>query len=157
VDGPPKLVRNLTYPPQTIDKKKIIDATVKAINSSGMSAGNKAQTVIDATAQLNDYFNQAKLKAAMAQPVTLVAAWAKKHKIPKTRILVGEFGVIRGDIGSTIPKSQRASYLADVTRRFEAQGWAWSVWNWTGSFGIDVTDNSRLPDKALARSLGLGK
>jgi endoglucanase len=157
VDGPPKFVRNLTYPPQATDKKKIIDATVQAINRSNMSTSNKVQLITDAKAELNDYFSTAELKPAMEQPVLQVAAWAKKHKIPNTRILVGEFGVIRGDIGSTIPKTVRAKYLAEVTQRFAAQGWAWSVWNWTGSFGIDTSDNSRIPDKLLIQSLGLGK
>jgi hypothetical protein len=68
VDGPPKFVRNLTYPPQATDKKKIIDATVQAINRSNMSTSNKVQLITDAKAELNDYFSTAELKPAMEQP-----------------------------------------------------------------------------------------
>ncbi len=50
--------------------------------------------------------------------VAPVVRWQARHRVPSTRVLVGEFGVPR-----THPGADR--WLADAIRTFERHGWHW--------------------------------
>jgi hypothetical protein len=50
-----------------------------------------------------------------------VRAWAERHGVSRTRIVVAEFGVDRRVAGAR-------DYLADAIRRYDAQGWHWAFY-----------------------------
>jgi endoglucanase len=57
-----------------------------------------------------------------------VQAWARAHGTP---VLLGEFGAYeKGEM------ADRAAWTAAVARAAEAQGWAWSYWQFTSSFDV---------------------
>lgn len=50
-----------------------------------------------------------------------IRAWAARHGIPPSRIVVAEFGVDRRVAGA-------AEYLAEAIRRYDAEGWHWAFY-----------------------------
>lgn len=62
-----------------------------------------------------------------------IRAWAEEHGRP---IFMGEFGsILNAD------STSRALYAEYLTRRFEASGFSWALWNFSSDFGI-LTDSS---------------
>lgn len=89
---------------------------------------------------------EAEMDAVMGAPFARVAAWAEKHAIPASRILMGEFGMIRQEYGNpyVVPSATRAAYYKAMIGRAEAHGYAWSMWDHGGAFGvIDEFDGRR--------------
>jgi hypothetical protein len=52
-----------------------------------------------------------------------VRAWAARHGIPPSRIVVAEFGVDRRVGGA-------AGYLTETIRRYDAEGWHWAFYSY---------------------------
>jgi endoglucanase len=79
-----------------------------------------------------------KLAAAMAKPMDIAAQWADRHGIARSRLLLGEFGMIRQEYGNpyVVPAAERAAYYRDAIRLAEERGIAWSMWSYSGAFGI---------------------
>ena len=63
------------------------------------------------------YWDAAELERFLAP----VAEWQKKHRIPSSRIFVGEFGCSRSVEGA-------AEYLRDLVGVFERHGWHWAFY-----------------------------
>jgi hypothetical protein len=52
-----------------------------------------------------------------------VADWQRRHAIPSSRILAGEFGVVRTHVGAE-------EYLRDLIAIFEARRWHWAFYGY---------------------------
>ena len=76
--------------------------------------------------------------ALVEQPFATVAKWAKRNRIKPENILLGEFGMIRQEYGNpyVVPARERAAYVKDMIERAEKHGFAWSIWDYGGAFGI---------------------
>lgn len=87
-----------------------------------------------------------KLAAAMRKPFEEAAAWADRHGVARSRVLLGEFGMIRQeyDNPSIVPASSRAAYYRDMIALAEEHGFAWSMWGYGGAFGV-VEEFDRRP------------
>lgn len=153
--GLEQFVTGLAFPPRPTDRKAAIARAHIAIDASTLPVTRKRQLKREARERLTAYFSKGFAEAQMQKSVNQVARWAAKYKIPPSRILAGEFGAIRQDQGRTVPVAIRAAYLGKAANMFKAKGWAWSVWSWTGSFGIDERDGNRNPSPVLVRSLGM--
>lgn len=79
-----------------------------------------------------------KLSAAMSEPFDTVGQWASKNGIASSEIILGEFGMIRQEYGTSfvMPASYRAAYFRDMIGLAEKRGYAWSMWGYGGAFGI---------------------
>lgn len=66
--------------------------------------------------------------AAVARHAGEAAAWARRRGLA---LQLGEFGANR-----RAPLAQRAAWTEAVRRAFEAEGAAWSVWDFAGAFSI---------------------
>ena len=79
-----------------------------------------------------------KLDALVERPFDIVAKWAAENGIPPENIYLGEFGMIRQEWENPyiMPGAERAAYVKDVIEHAERHGFAWSVWEYGGSFGI---------------------
>jgi hypothetical protein len=78
-------------------------------------------------------------------------AWAEKHNV---LLIVDEFGVYRhGGVDAT----DRLVWLADVRHILEEAHVGWTMWDYTGSFGLveERATPVRQPDYATALALGL--
>ncbi len=78
------------------------------------------------------------IEAVLDAPFTAVATWAATHAIPADRIILGEFGMIRQEWKNpfVMPAEERAAYYAAMIARAEKAGHAWSMWSYSGAFGV---------------------
>ena len=90
-------------------------------------------------------WNGARVEAEISQ----VAEWARRHGVP---VICAEFGVYRkyADIES------RTAWLADVRSSLERHGMGWTVWDYSGGFGVVTkSESGAAPDGPTLRALGL--
>lgn len=88
-------------------------------------------------------------KAKLAEFVDQAAAWSRQHQVP---VWCSEFGVLR----DVTPPASRRAWLSDARSLFEAQGIAWTYFDWWGHFGL-VTGptTARVIDEDARNGLGL--
>jgi hypothetical protein len=85
-----------------------------------------------------------------------VAAWAARHDIDPSCILLGEFGALRSDARYVAAKpADRARYIRDVREVAEASGFAWAFWNYFDGMGLTIDDHAREFDPSVMGALGL--
>lgn len=79
-----------------------------------------------------------KLKAALEKPFLAAAKFAKSHKIPPERMLLGEFGMINQEWGNPnkMPVQWRVDYMREIRLLAEAKNYGWSIWSYSGAFGV---------------------
>ncbi|MFZ1680465.1 MAG: glycosyl hydrolase, partial [Rhizobiaceae bacterium] len=89
---------------------------------------------------------QAEIGAVLDAPFAAVGAWAARHAIAPDRIILGEFGMIRQEWENPaiVPAGERAAYYRAMMDRAEAAGFAWSMWSYSGAFGV-VEEFDRRP------------
>ncbi len=78
------------------------------------------------------------IEAVLDAPFATVGAWAARHGVPADRIILGEFGMIRQEWENPaiVPAGERAAYYRAMMDRAEAAGFAWSMWSYSGAFGV---------------------
>jgi endoglucanase len=92
-----------------------------------------------------EHWNAARIDAEFAQ----VAAWGKKWDVP---LICNEFGVYR----RTANPEDRARWLTDVRTALEKNGMGWTMWDYSGGFGIVVKQNDvATVDEVTVKALGL--
>ena len=75
--------------------------------------------------------------------------WANEHHVP---IMCDEFGAFR----DTAPADSRARYIHDVRLVLERLQIGWSMWDYSGNFGMVTRGgNVNSPDAAIFQALGL--
>ena len=105
---------------------------------------------------LNEYFNANPDKRFIERHFARVTAWADRHRMPRERILLGEFGALRSDDRYVAAlAADRARYIRDVREVCEAAGMPWAFWNLFDGMGLTIDDRSRSFDPAIVAALGL--
>ncbi len=92
-----------------------------------------------------DHWDAQRIEAEMKQ----AAEWARRHWVP---VVCDEFGVYR----EFADPSDRAAWLHDVRTALEHEGIGWTMWDYSGSFGV-VTKNEgkAVADDGVLRALGM--
>jgi endoglucanase len=137
-DGIAALRRRLENSNET-GTQKLADAKLGIVNLSRYYASN---------------FNRADIQGHFDR----VGAWAQAHNIPASRILLGEFGVIRRyETYEGALDRERLLWLKDVRQEAEAHGYSWAIWAYRGHGGMAIVtnDNEEAIDHATLQSLGL--
>lgn len=82
-------------------------------------------------------------------------AWAERHGVPASRVLLGEFGAL-ATTGRYVASgaADRARYVRDVRQTAEALGFPWCFWNLFDGMGL-MDDATHALDPAILRALGL--
>jgi len=81
--------------------------------------------------------------------ITQVAEWAAQRGVP---VMCNEFGVYR----EYADPHDRASWIQDVRIALERHNMGWTMWDYSGSFGVVTKkDDRRVPDEITLRALGL--
>jgi hypothetical protein len=153
--GAETYVHGLTYPPDRLKKSEMLGTAVARIKAARLPAGRQAILVKRVRERIKDYFRPGWAASQIEAPLELVVKWAKRHKVPHKRILLGEFGVIRSDQGPPTPDTVRAELMAATRKAAEARGFGWAVWSWGGAFGLTVSDDNRVFRPLLLEALGL--
>jgi endoglucanase len=121
--------------------------------SSPESAAKVAAGVPDAVDRLQlirygqDHWDAARIDAE----VTQVAEWARQRGVP---VVCNEFGVYR----DFAEPHDRAAWIHDVRTALERHGMGWTMWDYSGSFGVVTKKDGRsIPDENTLRALGLNQ
>jgi len=105
---------------------------------------------------LVEYFNANPDKRFIERHFARVTAWADRHRMPRERILLGEFGALRSDDRYVAASAaDRARYIRDVREVCEAAGMPWAFWNLFDGMGLTIDDWSRSFDPTIVAALGL--
>jgi endoglucanase len=93
-----------------------------------------------------DRWNAARVDAEIGQ----VAAWAKRWNVPVT---CNEFGVYR----KAARPEDRAAWITDVRTTLEKYGVGWTMWDYSGGFGVVTKQEGHAAsaDAVTVRALGL--
>jgi endoglucanase len=92
-----------------------------------------------------DHWDAARIAAEVKQ----AAAWAQRRGVP---LVCNEFGVYRA---YSDPRD-RDAWLHDARTAFEANGIGWTMWDYSGSFGVVTkTDGKTVVDGGVLKALGL--
>jgi endoglucanase len=121
--------------------------------SSPESAAKVAAGVPDAVDRLavvrygQDHWDAARINTEITQ----VAEWARQRGVP---VVCNEFGVYR----DFAEPQDRAAWIRDVRTALEQHGMGWTMWDYSGSFGVVTKRDGRsVPDEVTLRALGLGR
>ena len=91
-----------------------------------------------------DRWNAARIDEEISQ----IAAWGKRWNVPLT---CNEFGVYR----KTASPTARAAWISDVRTTLERYGIGWTMWDYSGGFGVVVKqDGHAVPDELTVKALG---
>ena len=119
--------------------------------SSPESAAKVAAAMPDAVDRLavirygQDHWDAARINAEITQ----VAEWARQRGVP---VVCNEFGVYR----DYADPQDRAAWIHDVRTVLERHGMGWTMWDYSGSFGVVTKKDGRsVPDEITLRALGL--
>jgi endoglucanase len=121
--------------------------------SSPESAATVAASVPDAVDRLavirygTEHWDAARIEAEIAQ----VAEWARQRGVP---VVCNEFGVYR----EYADPRDREAWIHDVRTTLERHGMGWTMWDYSGSFGVVTKKDGRsVPDEIALRALGLNQ
>lgn len=154
-------VTGLRYPLHAMPSDEL-DGAVSAIkarfaeNLSKRTARGHSSYLDELTAEIA---TEKKLTQVMAKPMDIAAAWADRHGIPRSQLLLGEFGMIRQEYGNpyVVPPAERAAYYRDVIALAEERGIGWAMWSYSGAFGIvEEFEGRRAEPDVLDMVGGLG-
>lgn len=88
-------------------------------------------------------------RGALAERISAVADWAERHGV---RVTCNEFGVY----SKFAPDADRLRWLSDVVGLLEAEGMGWTMWDYSGAFGIfDIRSEPRRVNEGVIEALGL--
>jgi endoglucanase len=92
-----------------------------------------------------DRWDAARIESEMEQ----AAEWARRRGVP---LVCNEFGVYR----TYADPQDRVAWLRDARTAFEHNGIGWTMWDYSGSFGVVTKkDGKAVPDDSVLRALGL--
>jgi endoglucanase len=92
-----------------------------------------------------NHWGAARIDAEIAQ----VSHWAKQRGVP---LVCNEFGVYR----KYADAESRAAWLTDVRTSLEKYGIGWTVWDYSGSFGVVTKqDGKAVADETAVKALGM--
>jgi len=119
--------------------------------SSPESAERAAALVPDEADRLQiirygyEHWDAARMEAEMKQ----AAEWARRRGVP---LVCNEFGVYR----DYADPQDRAAWLRDVRTALEHDGIGWTMWDYSGSFGVVMKkDGKAVADDGVLKALGL--
>jgi hypothetical protein len=105
---------------------------------------------------LDQYFDANPDRRFIGNYFARVTAWADRHGIERSRVLLGEFGALRSDDRYVAAgAADRARYIRDVREVAETAGMPWAFWNLFDGMGLTIDDWSRELDPAIVAALGL--
>ncbi|TCD15441.1 glycoside hydrolase family 5 protein [Oricola cellulosilytica] len=135
-----KHIAGIPYPPSRLGPEEagdLLRANLERIEADA-SDGEKRSAASFLRKQMRKFEEPSALAREMRRPFERAARWADDHRVPRERIMLGEFGMIRREYGkppATKPR-WRGAYYRDMIALAEEQGFAWAIWSYGGAFGV---------------------
>ena len=93
----------------------------------------------------HEHWDVARIESEMKQ----AADWARRSGVP---LICNEFGVFR----EYADPQDRAAWLHDVRSALEQNGIGWTMWDYSGSFGVVTkNDGKAVANDGVMKALGL--
>ncbi|WP_095200590.1 glycoside hydrolase family 5 protein [Mesorhizobium carmichaelinearum] len=119
------------------------------------SEADKQAAYVETERVLKVYFDAQPDRRFIDGYLSQVSAWADRHGIAPSRIIMGEFGALRTDARYTAaPSPDRARYISDVRQSAESFGFPWAFWDLFDGMGM-MDGTTRALDPAMVEALGL--
>jgi endoglucanase len=135
-----RYLEDVPYPPDRLD-----DRTLDRLAQAAAQRAGGTHDVHDFRYRLEAYRRAG--TAATSTPIEAVADWADRHAVPRDRLLLGEFGAMRG--------TDRLAFLEAKRWAAEEHGIPWAVWSWGDAMAITLDRATRKLDPAVCTALGL--
>lgn len=151
-----KYLAGLRYPVRAADRGATEEATRAWLNRPVLAADGIAAQKADS--QLNDYFAHPFNGETIGARLDLAARWSDSMGLPRSRVIIGEFGVMDegGGLGNEpADRAARIAWLHDVASAATSHGFGWAVWGYHGAFGIVSDDSARRLDPDVISALFL--
>lgn len=144
---PSRLNLNLAQAERNITADRDLDAAGRA---------EAREVVLDV---LQTYYERNYDQRRLSSDFAQVAAWADRHGLARSAIVLGEFGVVRTAWEYTgADEPSRLRWLSAVRQEAERNGFGWNVWTYSGWGGMALTDfETRTFDAPSLAALGLGQ
>ena len=136
----------------------IARARARVMADTELAPSQRERAAREQQRMIEEYYNDPQTIADVRSEFNDVAAWADRHHIPRSSVLLGEFGCIRTHWRYTgADEASRERWLETVRREAESHGFPWSVWVYNGWGGMAITDrdNPMAFDPLALRALGL--
>lgn len=151
-----KYLAGLRYPVLAGDEPAAGTATQAWISGLGLTGTAYDTAWTQAQGQLKNYFSNPYAAAVIGSRLDTVARWAGTMGLARSRIVIGEFGVMSegGSLGTASDAlAARAAWLHDVSSIAGSRGFGWAVWGYHGGFGIVSDDSARVLDAGVLSAL----
>jgi hypothetical protein len=154
-----KFLSDIQYPPAAQGEKDTL-LRIQTNIFSIISDHNQANAIwSEAEPQIRQYFETRQGKVQIDADFGRVRDWATSHKIPASRILLGEFGIYRPGAS----EETTVNYLKDIRTAAEHDGFAWAFFNYEPKESLPAFSMLKLPGSIPAdfdaditvRALGL--
>lgn len=154
-----KYITGMDWPPDPSRMQATIArARARIMADTELAPSQRERVAREQQRNIEEYYNDPHTLADVRSDFDAVAAWADRHQIARSSVLLGEFGCIRTHwryTGADEPSRER--WLETVRREAEARGFPWSVWVYSGWGGMAITDRDdpMAFDPLALRALGL--
>ena len=155
VGGVMHYAAGIAYPPRKSAEAEALSRSGAKIAATQIAPNQQIDLQKQQRGAIAYYYAKGQAQADLVSPFFKVRKWAKAHHILPRQILFGEFGAIRGSNDGEPSIESRAAYLKAKRQAAEELGWAWAVWEWTGSFAISREDAQMELMPHLGDALGL--
>jgi endoglucanase len=149
----------LPWPANTGSREEVIAGLKARMSAAGLSAAAQQLDIAKVIGTVDGYFAENWGPAQLDRSFAEVAAWARSHRIPTDRVLVGEFGAIlmSRDGRQGAFDADRLRYDKAVREQAEHYGMPWSIWEYSNPYGMTVIEpeGPAVPDEKLLEALGL--
>ena len=111
-EGQEKFVEALKFPPKAGTRGRVLKASMRRLMASELGRARKRELAGYLRHDLSEYFKPGRAEEMARRSFKVVEAWAKKHSVPPSRIILGEFGAIRGDLSKPLADEERGASSA---------------------------------------------
>lgn len=149
-----RFLDGLPWPASAGSQQLALESTKDRLAAADLSVLEKALALAKLTKWILSYFQGVDGEERIRVDIRRVLEWRERHGLRPTQVLLGEFGVLRGDLnrGGAAPED-RGRWISAVRRQTEAAGMPWAYWNYFDRFGLVIDDSTRRFDASIMRAL----
>lgn len=146
----PANARPIEEPLQKIEKH--------VARASNLDAVGRTKAALGAQINLKKFYASGASRELIEKRFATVSKWANDNGISPSRILIGEFGVLRKNGDAPGARCEdRIRWLTDVRQTADRFGFSWAYFSYDGPFALVLDDRKRELDRSVLGALGLAQ
>lgn len=151
-----KLLTGLPWPPYFGFEDEVVKEIRRQAPANSMYKLLPPTALEQAEEIVHKYYRWNPNSTMLAAEFAEVGSWADANAVPRSHVILGEFGVLKrerrwkgADIGSA------ARWIAFVRQRAEQNGFPWSMWSYKEGMALAVSDDGTDYYPEIVQALGL--